>query len=86
MTRPYTPRKNSTAYRVWTAINNASPGAPWTVPMLADALSWPTDHARGTMPLRVALDTLKRHGLMCYRPATWALVQEPDTTAPGPRG
>jgi len=71
MAKTYTPRKNSTAHRVLAAIRNASPGTPWTVPDLASALSWPTDHRLGTSPIRVALDTLKHHGLIKYRPACW---------------
>lgn len=64
----YTTRPGSIAHRVLAAVNTY-PDNPWSVSDIATAMNWPTDSPTG--PIRVALDTLKRHGLMCYRPATW---------------
>jgi len=68
MTKPYTPRKNSMGHRVL-AVIEAAPENPWSVSDIAAALDWPADTS--TMPIRVALDTLKKHGIMGHRPATW---------------
>ena len=71
MAPTYTPRAGTVAHRVLTAIDAAPEGHPWTVQELAAAIGWPVGHAQGHTPIRVALDTLKAHGIVEYQPGRW---------------